>query len=219
MPALGPRESEPGLSNVMLYNSHGQTVLMNNSPASMANVSWLSNLIGTTALQVVQMAFDHSVPGANGLSFVPFINGGGHYSAGFVGLRSFHGKADMARAVVEGVVALHAKSLNAMCHNRFERKRLFVLGGGSGDMRMCQLLASMLGEPVLTPGVDESGARGAAMYGAMAIGQPTAQLAAPLHSVAPNPEWQKHYATFLQDFEQLLSTMEPVFAFKKGVQP
>ena len=200
-----------GISNVVLLDSKKSVMYMNNSAAAMANTTWLANTLQHSTAGLLDAAFS-SVPGAHGLRYIPFINGGGDASAGFLGLRAFHTPADMARAAVEGVMALHAKSLNALAASGVPRHRLFVLGGGAGDERLTALLATLLDSTVYTPGADESGARGAAMFAASAVGHAPAPLQATLKPVEPMAELRSFYGQYLANFEDLLADMGPVFA-------
>ncbi len=200
-----------GISNVVLLDSKKSVMYMNNSAASMANTTWLANTLQLSTADLLDAAFT-SVPGAHGLRYIPFINGGGDASAGFLGLRAFHTSADMARAAVEGVMALHAKSLNALGASGLPRHRLFVLGGGAGDARLSALLATLLDSTVYTPGADESGARGAAMFAASAVGHASHPLQAPLKTVEPIAGLGNFYGKYLASFEGLLTDMGPIFA-------
>lgn len=205
------QQAASGISNVVLLDASASVMYMNNSAAGMANTTWFAGALQQDSAHMLDAAFS-SAPGANGLRYIPFINGGGDASAGFLGLRAFHTPADMARAVVEGVIALHAKSLNALAASGLPRNRLFALGGGAGDERLSTLLATMLGCTVYTPGVDESGARGAAMFAASSVGHASAALQAPLKQVSPLADLRNFYGNYLTSFEALLADMTPIFA-------
>ena len=200
-----------GISNVVLLDGGSASMIMNNSAAAMANTTWLAGIVQLTAEELLNAAFS-SPPGANGLHYLPFINGGGDSSAGFLGLRVFHTRADMARAVVEGVMALHAQSLNELAASSQPRSRLFVLGGGAADARLSALLATLMDSPVYSPGADESGARGAAMFAAASLGRTTKPLQARLQTINPVASLRSFYRQHLNRFEALRADMAPVFA-------
>lgn len=225
--AIGPRDGSmagylktgaPHISNVVALDAGSAVMYMHNSAAGMANTTWLAGALQHSVTGLLDAAFT-APPGANGLRYLPFINGGGDASAGFLGLRAFHTPADMARAVVEGVMALHAQSLNALAACGLPRQRLFVLGGGAADARLSALLATLLDQPVHTPGADESGARGAAMFAAASLGQATAPLQAALQTVPPLATERGFYARYLSDFAALRADMAPVFARLNPPQP
>lgn len=210
--AIGPASGEAvklfganakGVSNIVLLDSAESTMYMNNSAASMANTTWFAGITGLGVPALLDQAFC-GVPGANGLRYLPYINGGPMNGAMFVGLRASHSQIDMARAVVEGVVALHVLSLRGLEAVGIKRKRLFALGGGGADKRLTSLLATMCETTVLTPGKDESGARGAAMFAARSIGQSDIALVANVHSVFPEVDSQEFYCAFLKAYAELL---------------
>ena len=202
----------PGISNAVLLNAGLSRMYMHNGASSMANLAWLADTVFGGEREALLKAAFSAPPGANGLRFIPFINGGeGNASAGFVGLRACHTRADMARAVIEAIVALHAKNLNALRAAGLPRTRLFALGGGAADVRIPELLATMLNEPVHTPGADETGARGAAIFAAQALGLPTEVLLAHCHVVQPLAEARTFYQGFLAEFDVLLAQLAPVF--------
>ncbi|OYQ40875.1 hypothetical protein CHU94_07010 [Rhodoferax sp. TH121] len=201
----------PSISNVVLLDGGSAVMYMHNSAAAMANTTWLGGTLRLSAPELIDAAFA-SPPGANGLRYLPFINGGGDASAGFLGLRAFHTRADMARAAVEGVLALHAQSLNALAASGLPRTRLFALGGGAADARLSALLATLLDCQVLTPGADESGARGAAMFAAASLGHATQPLQATLQTVQPTEGLRSFYRQYLASFEALRTDMAPIFA-------
>lgn len=203
-------ENVRGVSNVVLLDSNKSVMYMNNSAASMANTTWFAGTVNQSPAALLDAAFSCE-PGANGLSYIPFINGGGNANAAFLGLRAFHTQADMARAVVEGVIALHAKSLNELVASGLPRRRLFALGGGAGDSRLTTLLATMLGETVYTPGPDESGARGAAMFAAWSINEAAAPMQVPQIAIEPTSGQGRVYGNHLANFEAIMAEMEPVF--------
>ena len=202
----------PGISNVVLLDTGLGRMYMNNGASSMANLAWLTDTLFDGRRDALLDAAFAAPAGANGLRFIPFINGGGgNASAGFVGLRAFHNRGDMARAVVEAIVALHAKSLNDLQAAGLPRTRLFALGGGAADVRITELLATMLDEAVHTPGADETGARGAAIFAARSLGLPTQALQAPCRVVQPLPHAREFYQGFVTGFNGLLVQLIPVF--------
>ncbi|NMK44860.1 FGGY family carbohydrate kinase, partial [Achromobacter sp. Bel] len=111
------REPKPEVGAIVRHGPQASRLYLENSPSSMANVAWLARTLQfEDATAAVECAM--SVPlGAEGLRFLPFINGGGvaaGAAAGFVGLKGHHGRAHMARAVIDGVAALHAWHLRRL---------------------------------------------------------------------------------------------------------
>lgn len=213
------REPKPQVGAIVRFGDPDRRLYLENSPSSMANVAWAARALQfPDAAAVVDSAM--SVPlGAEGLRFLPFINGGNWppgASAGFVGLQGHHTRAHMARAVVDGVAAWHAWHLKRLAAQGLGvAGRVAALGGGARDRRMAQLLAGLLGHAVERCGDDETGARGAAGYAALSQGADDC-LPAPCERVEPDPGQQSAHADFYAQFHALVDSMAPVFAQVTG---
>ncbi len=212
---VGPVQTPPpGVGAIVNFGDHQRRLYLENSPSSMANVVWLARTLKLpSAAAVVETAM--TVPlGAEGLRFLPFINGGGApqgASAGFIGLQGHHGPAHMARAVVDAVTALHAHHLGRLAACSLGVPGLVsALGGGARDRRVVQLIAGFLGHPVERCGDDETGARGAALLAAKSQGG-HATLPAPSELVEPPADAPAH-ADFYESFHKLLGSLSPAFA-------
>jgi L-xylulokinase len=222
---IGPViEPKPAVGGIVHFGRPGQRLYLENSPASMANLAWLAaTLQFPDARSVIDAAFT-APPLANGLRFIPFLHGASapsRASAAFLGLKGHHSRADMARAVVEAVVALHAWHLRRLESGGVPVTRVYALGGGARDPRLARLLATMLARPVQRVEDDETGARGAALYAALsdgvALGGSGSRLLATGEAVAPlRPEIQA-YAEFRAGFDALIDGLTPLFARLGGV--
>jgi L-xylulokinase len=215
-PVLEPR---PDVAGTVNFGPQDRRLYMENSPSSMANIAWLAGVLGLPdARAVVDLAM--SVPlGAGGLRFLPFVNGGGGVTAGFVGLKSHHTRGDMARAVVDAVAALHARHTARLAAGGLPVSASTVLGGGASDTRLVRLLAGLLGHPVERCADDETGARGAAIYAALSQGIDAEALYAPCDTVEPDAGQARAHADFNADFNELIATMSPVFGHLAGPAP
>ena len=218
---IGPViEPKPDVAAVVNFGREDKRLYMENSPSSMANIAWLAGVLGLPdSRAVVDLAM--SVPlGAGGLRFLPFVNGGGGVTAGFVGLKSHHTRGDMARAVVDSVAALHARHTARLAACGLPVSASTVLGGGASDTRLVRLLAGFLAHPVERCADDETGARGAAIYAAMSQGIDHAAqgsaLLAPCDTVEPDAAEARAHADFNAGFNELIDTMSPVFSHLSG---
>jgi L-xylulokinase len=208
------REPKPTVGAVVNFGAADRRLYLENSPSSMANVSWLARALRfDSAAEVVDCAM--TVPlGAEGLRFLPFINGGGGpegASAGFIGLQSHHDRAHMARAVVDAVAALHARHLARLASFGLGvPEQVAALGGGARDARLVRLIASFLGHPLERCGDDETGARGAALY---AAASQQAWMPPPPFEVVPHDTQEASaYADFYDSFHELVDSMAPAFS-------
>ena len=216
-PVIAPK---PGVAAIVNFGRTHERLYMENSPSSMANIAWLAGVLALPdARAVVDLAM--TVPlGANGLRFLPFVNGGGGVTAGFVGLKSHHTRADMARAVVDAVAALHARHTARLAAGGLAVSASTVLGGGASDARLVRLLAAFLGRPVERCADDETGARGAALYAAMSQGLGDAAqgsvLLAPCGVIEPDARDARAHSDFNAGFNELIDSMSPVFTQLAG---
>ncbi|PTT19332.1 carbohydrate kinase [Acidovorax sp. HMWF029] len=217
---IGPvLESLPDVASTVNFGPRDRRLYMENSPSSMANIAWLAGVLGLPdARAVVDLAM--SVPlGAGGLRFLPFVNGGGGVTAGFVGLKSHHTRGDMARAVVDAVAALHVRHTARLAAGGLSVSASTVLGGGASDTRLVRLLAGLLGHPVERCADDETGARGAAIYAARSQGIDPHPLHANCDTVEPDASQARAHADFNASFNELIATMSPVFGHLAGHVP
>ena len=117
--------------------------------------------------------------GSNGLFCFPLE--GGHISRRrrdggvFWGLKTCHSKADLGRAVLEGV-GYELRWLVEMIETPHTPIRSFVMvGGASQSSCWPQVIADITGRPVTVPALQEAGARGAALMAGMGLGCLTAE--------------------------------------------
>ena len=160
----------------------GQWMNMSISPASSNNVDWFLRQgyaaewdAATSSGRSLwdSLDADLAVPVADDAPvFHPFLYGSPYdrpASAAFFGLRSWHGRADMLRAVVEGVVFNHRFHVDAL-RSAFPVSRAGITGGGSSRAPLAQLFADALGLPVDVPRATEVGALGAALLAGVGVG-------------------------------------------------
>lgn len=136
-------------------------------------IAWVQDLFGLD-----HGAFDRLVagvaPGAGGLTFVPYLDGERtpdrpHAAGELRGIRTAHGPAEIARAVLEGVTAGLAHAVVAYRRTGAASDRLLLVGGAARSDVWAQLLADWTGLPIERPSTDEAAGRGAALQAAHVI--------------------------------------------------
>ncbi|MEO9781992.1 MAG: FGGY family carbohydrate kinase [Sedimentitalea sp.] len=113
-------------------------------------------------------------PGANGVTFLPYLNGerapfvAPNLRGAFHGLSSTTSTGDMGRAVMEGA----ALSLRHCFEEEtgLPTSSVQLTGGGSKNPVWCQIIADVVGQPVLVSQASDHGLWGAAALGASAAG-------------------------------------------------
>lgn len=118
-----------------------------------------------------------SVPGANGLIFLPYLAGerspiwDAEASAAWIGLRLSHTRADMVRAVFEGgALALRQIVERAEKQWGWRPTELIGVGGGARSRFWAQIKADVLGLNYHMAALTDASAIGAAMMGATGAG-------------------------------------------------
>ena len=162
----------------------GQWMNMSISPASSNNVDWFlrqaytaewdaAKRSGSSPWGTVEADLAAPAPAADDAPlFHPFLYGSpyeGPASAAFFGLRSWHGRADMLRAMLEGAVFNHRYHVDAL-RSAFPLERAGITGGGTSRDSLAHLFADALGLPIDVPRAKEVGALGAALLAGVGIG-------------------------------------------------
>lgn len=154
---------------------------MSTSPSGAANLEWAVNQFGPLTggapayHDAIEAALDPAgalTPGPADPIYLPFLYGSPLPStgAGLVGLRGWHTRADVHRAVLEGVVYNHRWHTAAL-GSRFPLVGTArVCGGGAKSGPWSQLVADALRLPVEVTDATEAGARGAAMLAGIGVG-------------------------------------------------
>jgi xylulokinase len=107
--------------------------------------------------------------GSRGVTFLPFLEGAATpfqdptMTAGFAGLRTHHGFADTARAVLEGVAYNVRDSVSLLESLGTPAASIRLSEGGSQSPLWSQILADVLQRPVVTLRERDSSALGAAL--------------------------------------------------------
>lgn len=131
---------------------------------------------GPDAYDLLSSQAAKSSPGARGLFFLPYLNGERtpHADANargvFFGLSGAHTRADMARAVFEGITYSLRDSVEIMREMGLEIREIRAIGGGAKSSFWRQMQADVFGAAVLTLEVDEGPAFGAALLAMVGAG-------------------------------------------------
>jgi xylulokinase len=162
-------------------------------------------------------------PGAGGLLFLPYLIGerSPHWNplarGAFVGLTMSHGRAEMARAVLEGVAFNLRMILDAFLEQGAQIEAMRLIGGGARGALWRQILADMYGLPILRPALlTEATALGAAIAGGVGVGLfPDFSVAHRLVKVQEaelaDPAAQARYEEIYPLFREVYCSLEPAF--------
>ncbi|WP_421591346.1 FGGY-family carbohydrate kinase [Shinella sp. M27] len=156
----------------------GQWMNMSVSPASSANLDWFVHIAARDALAggdpfaMLQAELDAIANDPSDIIYLPYLYGSPHAEdvpAAFLGLRGWHGRGHMLRAVAEGIVFNHRHHID-LIDPQGEVGRVRLTGGSSRNPFFGQLFADALNRRVEVPEMPEAGALGAAIAAGIAVG-------------------------------------------------
>jgi sugar (pentulose or hexulose) kinase len=133
-------------------------------------LDWYASVTGHRVIDALDDLVARSEAGARGVMFIPALAGAGapFWSAdargAFLGLAFGHSEADLVRAMLEGVAFECFWMIEALKPLGFAPKDVRISGGGSRSIAWTQIIADLLGVPVLVPEEADPGLRGAAAY-------------------------------------------------------
>ncbi len=165
------------------------------------SLEWVLELTRTT-YEEIDPLLASTAPGAGGVMCLPLLSPAGERApfvdpsarGQLVGLSLETTRAELLRALCEGIAYAARHCLEA--GGLTDGGRIFLSGGGMKSAQWRQVLADVLGRPLLLARQPEVGARGAAMAALDAAGTPYDRDAwtTPDGAVMPNPERASFYA-------------------------
>jgi xylulokinase len=163
-------------------------------------------------------------PGAEGLTFLPYLAGertphaDPNARGAFVGLALRHDRGALARAVLEGVAYGLRDSLELLRGLGVEPRVARVSGGGARSDLWLRIVASVLGIPLERTAVEEGAAYGAALLGGVAGGlfagvrEAIERCVRVREAVDPDPAWQEAYEAGYERFRAVYPALRPLAA-------
>ncbi|HEX6725578.1 MAG TPA: xylulokinase [Gaiella sp.] len=161
-------------------------------------------------------------PGAEGLSFLPYLAGERTPHAdpdargAFVGLELRHDRGALVRAVLEGVAFGLADSLDLLRALGVEPTTARVSGGGARSRLWLEIVAAVLGVPLELTESEEGSALGAALLGGVAGGvfadvdDAVARCVRVTSTVEPDAAWHEAYLGARERYQALYPALRAV---------
>ncbi len=179
--------------------------------------------LGLSPYELMNLTADSSPVGANSLIFLPYLMGersprwNPKARGGFIGLTIRHNRADMIRAVLEGVTMNLAIILDTFTGQGTQIEAMRVIGGGARGRFWNQIMADIYGMPVQRLAIlEEATSMGAALTGGVGVGlYPDFSMGEEMNRVVeviePNPAAQAAYARIRPVFEATYQALAPVY--------
>jgi len=195
------------------------------SNAAAASLRWFRDVIATRekelaaaggpdAYQQLDELAGTAPVGSQGLLFLPYLataatpRWNAQARAAFVGLSFAHGRAELTRAVMEGVV-LEIRDMLEQWHTAGIAIDCLRIGGGATRSRLWnQIQADVYGRPVETLQVSESTGLGAALMGGVGAGvfdsidAGVAAMVRVADRIEPHPDNHRRYEQLYQAYTQ-----------------
>lgn len=195
------------------------------------SLRWLKDTLHTEsddAFAAFSQAASEVAPGADGLLFLPYLNGERtpHMDAdargAFIGLRFAHTRAHLARAIMEGVAFSLRQAYEICLHTGASPQTLVISGGGAESTVWRQILTDVIGEPLVKSLRREQAALGAAMLSAVGTQYYSATISEGIEAARdiiaqydnptlPNPQQAAFYNERYQHFRTFYSRLKDDF--------
>lgn len=139
-------------------------------------VTWISDVLGGLDFAGFEALVASAPAGCDGLTFIPALTGAmapewlPEARGCFHGLTPAHGRAHLARAVLEGCAFAMRDVVDRLSAMGVATDSLLMLGGGARSATWAQMRADLTGRPAAIPRCVDSAPVGAAMLGAVAAG-------------------------------------------------
>ncbi len=185
--------------------------------------------LGVSPYELMNLGADTSPVGANGLIFLPYLLGersprwNPRARGAFVGLTIRHTRADMVRAVLEGVTMNLRVILDAFRAQGARIDAMRLIGGGARGRFWNRIMADVYGIPVHRLAIlEEATSMGAALTGGVGVGlYPGFSMIEAMNQVReviePDPAAQAAYEAIYPIFEAAYQALVPVYDMLAGV--
>ena len=206
--------------------------LMGVTLAAGGALRWWRDVVGQGGYEELSALAEQAPPGAEGLLFLPYLTGertphlDPRARGAFFGLTSRHNLSHLTRAVMEGVAFSLRDSLEIMVELGASPAQIRATGGGSKSVFWRQLLADVLGRPIVRTVADEGPAYGAALLAGVTAGsfqnvdEACAGIKLRPEVSEPEPIRTRRYDDYYKVYRQLYSeTASGMHALSDLAQP
>ena len=212
----------------------GKWTVMSCTQGAGLSLQWLRNNVCTEEMHeaeekgvdsyVLMDRLAEAVPiGSDRLLFLPYLMGerSPHPDPDcrgvFFGLSGVHTRANLIRAVMEGVAFSQLECVEVFREMGVPASDMMVTGGGARSLIWRQMLADLYGCPVSVPASDEGAALGAAILAGVGtgvynnLGEACGKLVGKGATLVPDEERGKAYAPFFALYKQLYPRLKDDF--------
>jgi xylulokinase len=192
-----------------------------------SSLSWIASVTGAASEAALVAEVEAEAPKPGSIVFLPYLSGertphnDPQAQGVFFGLTHGATRADLARAVLEGVAFAFGDGVEVLREAGGTPKEITVIGGGSRSVLWTRIVASVLGERLLVREHAEQGpAFGAARLARLAVtGETVAHVcqAPPVSShVDPDDSLREHYQRAIELYRDLYRRLRTAFAASRA---
>jgi len=208
MQPMPPVSLYPYLTGEQAYYAAGMNQCM-------TALNWVADRFFTSP-QAFYDAAAQSPAGAGGVHFYPYLNGEraplwrADLTASFVNMTRASNIGNLARAAIEGISYGFREIYDSMpgAEHKTNEEAIGLLGGGSSQTLLCQIIAEILGRPVMSR-PERDAAYGAAIFAGAADG---VVITPPAHQITifePNSAMASLYDTAYRGYKHRRASLYP----------
>jgi L-xylulokinase len=208
----------------------GQWMCMSISPASTTNLEWfvrelcpleveLAKGRNISRFDFVNQEIQSVLDDESRVFFLPFIYGSPHgenASAAFLGIRGWHTRAHLLKAIFEGVVFNHKTHIDYL-RSMFPTSEIRLAGGGTKSEVWSQMFADALNMKVVITESEEPGTLGTAMCAGVASGvyssldQAVERTVRIKHTYLPDRQSNCRLTNVYEMYAEIINSLGPVW--------
>lgn len=221
--ALGAVSDTAVIDTESLLETHGwfdgRSYVSNPGWLSGGAVTWFCETFSVaSAAEMSQLAA--SVPmGSGGVTFLPALSGAmaprwiANARGAFYGLAAGHGKAEMARAVLEGCAFAMRDVIDRLLALEVPLERIRLMGGGARSEVWARIRATVANLPVEASPVTDASPLGAAALAAQAVngGDLVAPSSGPLTAIVPDATDRDAAEAAYLRYQRLFDALGPMY--------
>lgn len=187
------------------------------------SMQWLQKILGLESFDEMSTFADTIKPGSEGIIFLPYLTGertphmDPNATGMFYGLTLKHNKANLIRAVMEGVIFSLKDCLDIFYSLNLKTNKIIASGGGAKSTTWKQIIADVFGYDIYTSSATEQASVGATILAGLGVGWYTSadQACKSLVSltnevIRPNPANSKIYEKRLETYRKLYSSLKDI---------
>jgi len=185
--------------------------------------SYLAETEGGNVYESMGNLVDQSVPGSNGIIFLPYLLGeraprwNPDAKGAFIGIKMENNKADMVRSVLEGISMNLAIIIDVYRQHGYPMSAINVIGGGAKGDQWCRIMSDIWQADICRLNyLEEATSMGAAVTGGVGVGlyrdfDAIDRYIDIARVFSPDPQNSAAYKPVRETFNNCYNALEPVF--------